>query len=153
VLECGSGEGGILKFLDARALIRVSHFQLFEIPLDYSINVDRKVEALLSYGHINVYTPSLFRYLLNTEGYEILAERLTKTAAEVVKFGWYQRQGVTKSVSSEMKLALRPLRNSLRRLLSGKRIYDEYAYDRYTCLTKGTGSASLTNVKTLNPKQ
>jgi ubiquinone/menaquinone biosynthesis C-methylase UbiE len=126
-----------------RELKRVSCFQVFEVPLDYSVNVDRKVKARLSYGHINVYTPSLFRYLLKTEGYEIFSERLSHTSKEEIRYGLYFREGVTRSVSSESKLAILPLKHALKRFLWGKRNYNEFAFDAYTCLAKGTGELEI----------
>src|SRR5262245_19293246 len=50
-----------------RELARVSNFQVFEIPLEYSVGIDKRVADFLSYGHINVFTPSLFKFLLKSE--------------------------------------------------------------------------------------
>lgn len=57
-----------------REIKRVSRFQLYEIPIDFSFYVDRKMEHFLSYGHINIYTPGLFRFLLRSEGHTVLKE-------------------------------------------------------------------------------
>src|SRR5690606_19044509 len=57
-----------------REIARVSEYQIFEIPIDFSFMVDKKVDYYLGYGHINIYTPSLFKFLLKSEGYEILFE-------------------------------------------------------------------------------
>jgi len=54
-------------------MVRVSKVQVFEVPIDFSFKVDRKVDHFLSYGHINIYTPQTFRFLLQTEGLDILA--------------------------------------------------------------------------------
>ncbi len=208
VLECGAGEGSILKFLDAsdiaselyaleiadsgicqiqkrkiqklkevrkfdgykipysdkmfdmaycshviehvehprlllRELRRISEFQVFEIPLDYSVGADRKIEHFLSYGHISVYTPTVFRFLLKSEGYEIIAERLTNTEEEVIRFNWYRNMGRNESWVNELKLKLRPLRNTIKRTLYGKRRYEEYGYSAYTCLAKGVGELKI----------
>ncbi|HWV33863.1 MAG TPA: hypothetical protein VN038_29610, partial [Dyadobacter sp.] len=53
---------------------RVSKYQIFEVPIDFSFYVDRKLEHFLSYGHINIYTPSLFRFLLKSENFEVIRD-------------------------------------------------------------------------------
>ncbi|HMX41002.1 MAG TPA: class I SAM-dependent methyltransferase, partial [Saprospiraceae bacterium] len=57
-----------------REIKRISKMQYFEVPIDFSLQVDRKLEHYLGYGHINVYTPSLFRFLLKSEKFEIVDE-------------------------------------------------------------------------------
>jgi ubiquinone/menaquinone biosynthesis C-methylase UbiE len=54
-----------------REIKRISKAQVFEVPIDFSLNVDQKVKHFTAYGHINIYTPSLFRYLLLSEGFTI----------------------------------------------------------------------------------
>ncbi len=59
------------KFL--REVHRLSKRAFIEIPIDYhhrSINA----KVLLSYGHVNVFTPSTARFLLESEGFKILQE-------------------------------------------------------------------------------
>jgi len=58
-----------------REIQRVSKNQVFEIPIDFSLKVDQKTEHFLAYGHINVYTPFLFRFLLKTEGFQIIRDK------------------------------------------------------------------------------
>jgi ubiquinone/menaquinone biosynthesis C-methylase UbiE len=55
-----------------REIRRVSKQQYFEVPIDFSLTVDRKLEHFLGYGHINIYTPALFRFLLRSEKFEVL---------------------------------------------------------------------------------
>jgi|WetSurSiteA1Bulk_404760.scaffolds.fasta_scaffold00287_2 ubiquinone/menaquinone biosynthesis C-methylase UbiE len=208
VLECGAGEGSILKFLDAsgifpelyaieisetaiyqiqkrslrslkevkkfngyeipysdkefdmvfcshviehvehprillREIKRISRFQVFEIPLDYSIGVDKNVEHFLSYGHINIYTPSLFKFLLKSEGYEIINDILTHSDKEVIRFIWYKNMNIKKTIKRELTLQLYSVRNLLRRIKLGKNRYKEYGYSAYTCLTKGIGDLKI----------
>jgi ubiquinone/menaquinone biosynthesis C-methylase UbiE len=50
-----------------REIKRVSRYQIFEVPIDFSFYVDKKINHFLSYGHINIYTPALFRFLLKSE--------------------------------------------------------------------------------------
>ncbi|MFM2430399.1 MAG: hypothetical protein RLZZ511_1612 [Cyanobacteriota bacterium] len=126
-----------------RELKRVSKYQVFEIPLDYSIEADQDYERFLKYGHINIYTPTTFRFLLKSEGYEILAERLTDLPEDVIRFNWYENLGVSKTLMSELKLKLLQVRSSLKKILYGKRHYKEYGYAAYTCFARGTGEMNV----------
>jgi ubiquinone/menaquinone biosynthesis C-methylase UbiE len=126
-----------------RELMRVSEFQVFEIPLDYSLNIDRKVQHFLSYGHINVYTPSLFRFLLKSEGLEILAERLTHTAKEIIRFNWYQNIGRSETHFNNLKIKMLPARNAFMRIVHGRRRHEEYDYSAYTCLVRRVGELKI----------
>ena len=205
LLECGAGEGSILKFLDAsgqfdklyaleisdsgieqiqkrkidrlvdvrkfdgysipypekffdlaccshvlehvehprlllRELKRVSAFQVFEVPLDYSVGVDRNVRNFLAYGHINVFTPSTFKFLLKSEGFEIISEKYSRATSDVLRFTW---QNQSKPFLGELRLALRPLLNRLRKLQMGADRYNEFACNAYTCLARGTGELKI----------
>ncbi|WP_266368068.1 class I SAM-dependent methyltransferase [Tellurirhabdus rosea] len=68
-----------------REIARVSEFQFFEVPIDFSLFVDQKVEHFLAYGHINIFTPALFKFLLKTEGFEVLDELFAFYDPEVLK--------------------------------------------------------------------
>jgi len=124
-----------------RELKRVSEFQVFEIPLDYSLNIDRNVQHFLGYGHINVYTPSLFKFLLGSEGFEILAERLSQTPIEVIRFNWHKNLGRPETFISNLKLRMLPVWNAFKRIVLGKRRYEEYGYSVYTCLVREVGKS------------
>jgi ubiquinone/menaquinone biosynthesis C-methylase UbiE len=54
-----------------REIKRVSKYQIFEVPIDFSFYVDKKLNHFLAYGHINIYTPALFRFLLLSENFEV----------------------------------------------------------------------------------
>ena len=69
-----------------REIKRVSKMQILEVPIDFSFQVDKKFEHFNSYGHINIYTPSLFNFLLYTEGFEILKHKNSLYQKEVIKF-------------------------------------------------------------------
>lgn len=58
-----------------REIHRVSEMQYFEVPIDFSFFVDEKVGHYLSYGHINIFTPALFKFLLKSEGFEVVREK------------------------------------------------------------------------------
>ena len=126
-----------------RELRRVSAYQAFEIPLDYQIGVDRQVKHLLSYGHINVYTPSLFRLLLKSEGFEILSERLTHVADEVLAFSRRGEPAAKRSVVGTLRAGVQPLLAFGGRLLRGRRHHEEFGYAAYTCLARGAGELGI----------
>jgi hypothetical protein len=58
----------------------------------------------LAYGHINVYTPTLLRYLLRTEGFEIEADLTSMIEPEVTKFNKYVNQKKSKSLITDLKI-------------------------------------------------
>ncbi len=69
-----------------REIKRISKKQVFEIPIDFSLNVDKKIDHFLSYGHINIYTPFLFRFLLKSEGFEVIKDKKGFYSKEVIKY-------------------------------------------------------------------
>jgi ubiquinone/menaquinone biosynthesis C-methylase UbiE len=122
-----------------REVKRLSGFQVFEIPLDYSIGVDGKLDLFLSYGHINIFTPSLFKFLLRSEGFEILEERYSHAADEVIRFSWYRNEGLRPTFRREAYLRLLPLLRLFRRVTRGKAADREFGFSAYTCLARGVG--------------
>lgn len=68
-----------------REIARVSEYQILEIPIDFSFFVDKHVDRFLAYGHINIYTPALFKFLLKSEGFEILDERFSFFSPEILR--------------------------------------------------------------------
>lgn len=65
---------------------RISKKQVFEVPIDFSFQVDKKFKHFNSYGHINIFTPGLFNFLLYTEGFKILNNKYALYNKEVVCF-------------------------------------------------------------------
>ncbi|NOH01019.1 MAG: class I SAM-dependent methyltransferase [Chloroflexi bacterium] len=126
-----------------REIRRISHFQVFEIPLDYSNDVDSKIKYFLSYGHINIFTPSLFKFLLKSEGYEIISEHFSHTSVEVIRLNWYKNRRLKKTFLRESILRLRPVYLALKRLLQRKSYFEEYGYNAYTCLAVGSGELKV----------
>lgn len=97
-----------------REIQRVSVHQVYEIPIDFSLFVDRKLTHFLSYGHINIYTPALFKFLIKSEGHVVLGERFNifdKKALGLIyknnrKAQWigYLKRLVIKNVSIFLKV-------------------------------------------------
>lgn len=125
-----------------RELKRVSRHQILEVPLDYRVGIDRGVQGQLRIGHINVYTPSLFRFLLRSEGFEIMGERLTKLAPEILRYNWYKNEKRAYDFKREAKLRLRPLEDFWKRLVRGRE-HAEFDFDAITVLTRATGGLEI----------
>ena len=65
---------------------RISKYQLFEVPIDFSFRVDKKFKHFNSYGHINIYTPALFNFLLKTAGFDIINRKYALYNKEIITF-------------------------------------------------------------------
>lgn len=88
-----------------RELKRVAAWSVIEVPRDYKADVDKKIKHFLAYGHINVYTPTSLRYLLRTEGFEVVADLTSMIEPEVTKFNTYINQKKPKSLISDLKIS------------------------------------------------
>lgn len=75
-----------------REIKRVGKYVVIEVPRDYKPKVDKRVEHFLSYGHINVYTPATLKFLIKSEGFEVLKESL-KTYNSAVFYHLYFSNG------------------------------------------------------------
>jgi ubiquinone/menaquinone biosynthesis C-methylase UbiE len=68
-----------------REIKRISKEQVFEIPIDFSHHVHKKADHFLSYGHINIFTPSLFKFLLISEKFTILKEHHSMFSLRIIR--------------------------------------------------------------------
>ena len=127
-----------------REIKRVSKSQVFEVPLDHVINVDKYYKELHSFGHINVYTPSTFRYLLKSEGFAIKNDFKTKVNKEILRFDMYRNKKINKTILTELKLnILWPIIDVGKRIFWGKKRYSEFGYSAYTCLVEPSGELEI----------
>jgi ubiquinone/menaquinone biosynthesis C-methylase UbiE len=126
-----------------RELKRVSTYQVLEIPLDYSVGVDSNVDYFLGYGHINIFTPTTFRFLLKTEGFEILQERFSESSKEVLRFDLYENRKVKKTLLTELRMTLSPLKAAITRLILGRKRSEEFTYKAMTVLVRGDGELNI----------
>ena len=74
-----------------REIRRVSRQQVFEVPIDFSHRVDKKFHHFYEYGHINIFTPALFNFLLYSEGFEVVKSKGTMYRREVIDFQYDRR--------------------------------------------------------------
>jgi ubiquinone/menaquinone biosynthesis C-methylase UbiE len=87
-----------------REIKRVSRSFVIEVPIDYKTNVDKRIKHFLAYGHINVYTPTSLRYLLQTEGFEIQKDLTSIIGPEVTRFNTFINQKKPKTFINEFKI-------------------------------------------------
>ena len=116
-----------------RELKRVAKYQVIEVPRDYRFGVDQRINHFLAYGHINVYTPSSLRYLLRTEGFEVLTDKTSMIPPEVTRFNTFINQKKQKSFINNVKIeAEYKLKSFLNRIV-GKKLQEKLA-SAYTVL-------------------
>jgi len=118
-----------------RELKRVAKHLVIEVPLDYRFGVDKRMKHFLDYGHINMYTPTLIRFLLQSEGLEILSDKTSLTPPETIKFCEFNVLKKQKSFMKVLKIELEyHIKKILGRLL-GKDRTEQFG-NAYTVLTK-----------------
>jgi methionine biosynthesis protein MetW len=118
-----------------REIKRVANHCIIEVPLDYRQGVDKKIKHFLAYGHINVYTPTSLRYLLRTEGFEIINDLTSLIEPEVTRFNTYINQKKPKSFITDLKIAAEfTIKNNLGNIFGKKR--KEQLANAYTVLCK-----------------
>lgn len=118
-----------------RELKRVAKHIVIEVPRDYKFDVDKRLAHFLAYGHINMYTPTSLRYLLRSEGLEIIADKPSIITPEVTLFNDYVNRKVKKSVFKTFKIKLEyQTKRLLGRLLGRKK--EEQLANAYTVLVQ-----------------
>lgn len=118
-----------------RELKRVAKYIVVEVPKDYRFDVDKRMKHFLDYGHINMYTPTSLRFLLQSEGLEILADKISMTATETVKFNEFINKKVPKTFSKNLKIELEYRIKKTLGNLFGRKKQEQFA-NAYTVLTK-----------------
>lgn len=118
-----------------RELKRVAKYVLVEVPLDYRFGVDKRMKHFLDYGHINMYTPTLLRFLLQSEGLEVLSDKTSLISTEITRFNEFINRGQSKRFGKVLKIELEyRIKNLLGNFL-GKKKKEQFA-NAYTVLTK-----------------
>jgi ubiquinone/menaquinone biosynthesis C-methylase UbiE len=121
-----------------REIKRVSRHFVIEVPLDYKPGVDKRIKHFLAYGHINVYTPTSLRYLLQTEGFELEQDLTSIIEPEVTRFNTYINQKKPKNFIAELKIVGEyAVKNTIGKL-GGKKLNEQLA-NAYTVLCKKNG--------------
>lgn len=121
-----------------RELKRVSKFQIIEIPKDYRFGVDRRMKHFLDYGHINMYTPTSLRFLLQSEGFKILSDLSSLIHPEITRFNTFINQKKPKHLINRFKISVEYGLKKLWYQLGGRKQQEKLA-NAYTVLcTKET---------------
>jgi ubiquinone/menaquinone biosynthesis C-methylase UbiE len=121
-----------------REIKRVALHTVIEVPLDYRAGVDKRIKHFMAYGHINVYTPTSLRYLLRTEGFDVISDLSSLISPEVTRFNTYINQQKKQSVTTDIKISLEyAVKNTLSNLF-GENTRERFA-NAYTILLKKAG--------------
>ena len=116
-----------------RELKRVAKYLLVEVPKDYRFGVDTRMKHFLDYGHINMYTPTSLRFLLQSEGFHIVADDCSLIHPEVSKFNAFINQKKSPSVFAKLKIEVEYRLKILLGVLGGKKQKEKWA-NAYTVL-------------------
>lgn len=118
-----------------RELKRVAKHCVIEVPKDYRFNVDQRMSHFLSYGHINMYTPTLLRFLLKSEGFEVLKDKVSMTSPEVNFFNEFVNKKRQKSLLLTSRIRLEYLLKKSLGTIFGKKKLEQFA-NAYTLLSR-----------------
>ncbi len=121
-----------------RELTRVASMLVIEVPRDYKAGVDKRIKHFLAYGHINMYTPTSLRYLLKTEGLEVVSDLTSMIEPEVTRFNAYVNQHKPKSVATDLRISAEYTIKSIIGRIGGKRASEQMA-NAYTVLCRRAG--------------
>ena len=124
-----------------RELRRVANFIVIEVPLDYRFGVDKRMKHFLDYGHINMYTPTLVRFLLQSEGLVIKSDRTSLTPVETIKFCEFDVLKKQRTFPKVLKIELEYRIKKMLGKLLGKNKTEQFG-NAYTVLTE-TSSQNL----------
>jgi len=124
-----------------RELKRVAKFIVIEVPLDYRFGVDKRMKHFLDYGHINMYTPTLVRFLLQSEGLVIKSDKTSLTPVETIKFCEFDVLKKQKTFPKVLKIELEYSIKKMLGMLLGKNKSEQFG-NAYTVLTE-TSSQNL----------
>lgn len=118
-----------------RELKRIAQYIFIEVPKDYRYGVDKRMKHFLGYGHINMYTPTSLRFLLQSEGLEILTDKLSQTDPEITKFNEFVVRKKKKTLTENLKIDLIYQTKKLLGNLFGTKKKEQFA-NAYTVLVK-----------------
>ena len=118
-----------------RELKRIAKNIVIEVPLDYRFGVDKRMKHFLDYGHINMYTPTSLRFLLQSEGLQVISGRVSMTPPATTKFNEFVNKKTPKSFSVILKIEMEYRIKKLIGNLMGRKKEEQFA-NAYTVLTQ-----------------
>lgn len=123
-----------------RELKRIAKHIVVEVPLDYRFGVDKRMKHFLDYGHINMYTPTSLRFLLQSEGLEVMSDQVSMTPTATTKFNEFVNKKAPKSLPKTIKIEMEyRIKKTLGKIL-GRKKQEQFA-NAYTVLTKKSSQA------------
>lgn len=125
-----------------REIKRVSRHLIIEVPCDYRYGVDKRMKHFLDYGHINMYTPTSLRFLVQSEGFVILADKISMIEPEVTKFNVFENQKKSGSLVRTLRIDAEYFIKKLIIFFSGPKRQESYA-NAYTTLLRKTGDLDI----------
>lgn len=125
-----------------REIKRVSKHLVIEVPCDYRYGVDLRMKHFLDYGHINMYTPTSLRFLVQSEGFEILNDKSSMIDPEVTKFNEFVNQKKRKSFIRSLRIDAEFIVKQLIIIFSGRKRQESFA-NAYTILLRNTGDLEI----------
>jgi len=118
-----------------REIKRVAAHLAVEVPCEYFQGADAQIGHFLSYGHIDLYTPTSLRFLLRSEGFVIVKDRLTRVTLDVVEFSYFQNSKRPRTLPALARVRLRHALGAMRfGISSGK--WRESLATAYTVLCR-----------------
>jgi ubiquinone/menaquinone biosynthesis C-methylase UbiE len=125
-----------------REIRRVSKYLIIEVPCDYRYGVDLRMKHFLDYGHINMYTPTSLRFLVQSEGFEILNDKVSMIEPEVSKFNAFVNQKKSKSFFRQFRIDAEYFIKQLIIIFSGRKRLESFA-NAYTILLRKKGDLDI----------
>ena len=117
-----------------RELHRVSKYQYIEVPLDNPVEpIDSTF--MLSYGHIDCFSPGRMRHLLISEGLLPMADSPRKFACPVMEFVRFENNGIPRTPEAERAFR-QEYDASIQRFESMSPLERERSADVYCVLTR-----------------
>lgn len=126
-----------------REVKRVAKHVVIEVPIDYRYGVDKRMKHFLAYGHINMYTPSSLRFLLQTEGFEIVTDKVSVIEPQVTKFNKFVNQKKRRNFLNSFRIDAEFWLKMLLIKLGGKQSHEKFASAYTVLLEKAKDSEIL----------
>jgi len=122
-----------------REIKRVAKHIMVEIPRDYRFGVDKRMKHFLNYGHINMYTPTSLRFLLQSEGLKIVKDKITLIKPEVSRFNAFVNEKKPKSLMNVLKIEIEYRIKIILGNFFGRKKQEQFA-NAYSVLTEKSES-------------
>ncbi|MEJ7780597.1 MAG: class I SAM-dependent methyltransferase [Daejeonella sp.] len=125
-----------------RELKRVSEYIVIEVPRDYRYGADKRMKHFLGYGHINLYTPTSLRFLLQCEGFEIIADKISIIEPEVTKFNTFVNRKKTRSFINSLRIDVEFWLKNILIKMGGRERHEKFA-SAYTVFLRRTKDSDI----------